>query len=142
MNPDLAVALNDADAMRRLFETRSSWPGARHARLAIANTLTGDVEEAHRNVRAADEWVEHELRNTDERRRENSYEHIDIAALPFCMITNGHIEDAVLYMSHWHDWFAFKVCEHLFGFSHHALLIGTQSEQRLTSFVNLSLIHI
>ena len=46
--------------MRRLFETRSGWPGARHARLAIANTLAGDTEEAYRNVHAAHEWVEHD----------------------------------------------------------------------------------
>ena len=134
-NPDLAVALNDADAMRRLFETRSGWPGARHARLAIANTLAGDSEEAYRNVHAAHEWVEHDIRNTEERQREDSYEHLDIAALPFCMITNGRIENAVLYLSRWYDWYAFEVCEHLFDLSHHAQLIGAQSKQRFDNFV-------
>ena len=134
-NPDLAVALNDADAMRRLFETRSGWPGARHARLAIANTLAGDSEEAYRNVHAAHEWVEHELRNKEEKQPEDSYKRLDIAALPFCMITNGRIEDAVLYLSRWNDWYAFEVCEHLFDLSHHAQSIGTQSKQRFDNFV-------
>ena len=49
-HPELIVAAHDDDAMRRLFETRSGWPGARHARLAIVNTLSGSSEEAHRNV--------------------------------------------------------------------------------------------
>ena len=135
-NPDLAVALNDADAMRRLFETRSGWPGARHARLSIANTLAGDVEEAYRNVRAAHEWVEHELRNKEEKQPEDSYKRLDIAALPFSMIMSGHVKSAAQYLRQWYDWYAFEVCEHLFDILHHAQLIRAQSEQQFTSFVN------
>jgi hypothetical protein len=41
-NPDLVVAASDVDSKRRLFETRTGWPGTRHARLAIANALSGD----------------------------------------------------------------------------------------------------
>ena len=135
-NPDLTVTLNDADAMRRLFETRSGWPGARHARLAIANTLADDSEEAFRHLRLTHDWVEHELRNTEERRCEDTYEQLDIAALPFCMITNGNIENAVRYLSRWYHWYAFEVCEHLFDLSHYAKLIGVQSEQQFTDFVD------
>ena len=135
-HPDLAVALNDADTMRRLFETRSGWPGARHARLAIANTLAGDTEEAYRHVFAADEWVDHEWRNREYRRREDSYERLDIAALAFFMITNDRVENAVPYLSRWDDWYAFEVYEHLFDYSHHAQSIGVQSKQRFNSFVN------
>ena len=135
-NPDLAVALNDADTMRRLFETRSGWPGARHARLAIANTLAGDTEEAYRHVRKSHEWVEHERRNREYRRREDSYERLDIAALAFFMITNDRVENAVPYLSRWDDWYAFEVYEHLFDYSHHAQSIGVQSKQRFNSFVN------
>ncbi len=135
-NPDLTVALNDADAIRRLFETRSGWQGARHARLAIANTLADDSEEAFRHLRAAHEWIEHELRKLEERRREDSYEHLDIAASPFCMIANGRIENAVRYLGSWYDWYAFEVCEHLFDLSHHAKLIGALSDQQIDRFVN------
>jgi hypothetical protein len=56
-NPDLVVAAQDADATRRLFETRTSWPGARHARMAIANTLLGESGEATRHAIAAEEYV-------------------------------------------------------------------------------------
>ena len=30
-HPDLVIAAQDTDAIRRLFETRTSWPGTRHA---------------------------------------------------------------------------------------------------------------
>ena len=135
-HPDLAVALNDADTMRRLFETRSGWPGARHARLAIANTLTGDTEEAYRHVHTAHEWVEHEMHNREISRREDSSERLDIAALPFFMITIDRVENAAPYLSHWYDWYAFEVCEHLFDYSHYAQSTGAQSNQRFNSFVN------
>ena len=135
-HPDLAVVLNDADTMRRLFETRSGWPGARHTRLAIANTLAGDTEEAYRHVVAAHEWIEHERRNKKNRLHEDSSEPLDIAALPFFMITNGHVEKAAPYLSRWYDWYAFEVCEHLFDYSHYAQSIGVQSKQQFDRFVN------
>ena len=135
-NPDLAVALNDADTMRRLFDTRSGWPGARHARLAIANTLASDSAEAYRHVRTAHEWVDHENRNREVRLHGDSYERLDITALPFFMITNDLAKNAVSYLSRWYDWYAFEVCEHLFDYSHHAQSIGVQSNQQFNSFVD------
>ena len=61
-NPDLVVAAKDVDATRRLFETRTGWPGSRHARLAIANTLSGEFKEAHRHAVATNEWIQHHRR--------------------------------------------------------------------------------
>ncbi len=135
-NPDLAVTLNDTDTMRRLFETRSGWPGARHARLAIANTLASDSAEAYRHVRTAHEWVDHENRNREVRLHGDSYERLDITALPFFMITNDRAKNAVSYLSRWYDWYAFEVCEHLFDYSHHAQSIEVQSNQQFNSFVD------
>ena len=135
-HPDLAVSLNDADTMRRLFETRSGWPGARHARLAIANTLASDSAEAYRHVRTAHEWVDYENRNREVRSHGDSYERLDITALPFFMITNDRAKNAVSYLSRWYDWYAFEVCEHLFDYSHHAQSIGVQSNQQFDSFVD------
>ena len=53
--PDMVMAAKDVDAIRRLFEMRTDWPGTRHARLTIANTLSGDFEEASRYARMTDE---------------------------------------------------------------------------------------
>ena len=49
-SPDLVVAARDVDATRRLFETRTAWQGTRHARLTIAHTLSGDLDEATRHA--------------------------------------------------------------------------------------------
>lgn len=135
-HPDLVVAAHDDDAMRRLFETRSGWPGARHSRLAIANTLADDSEEAYRHVLAANEWIQHNRRSRDRRTREEGPEHPDIAAIPLFLISAGRFERAARYLKGWYDWYAFEVCEHIFGYSYFAQSIGVQSKQCLMSFIS------
>lgn len=135
-HPDLVVAAHDEDATRRLFETRSGWPGARHARLAISNTLAGDSEEANRHVFAAHEWIQHARRNREDRRRNSGPERPDIAAIPFFLISHGRVQDAAPYLSGWYDWYAFEVCEYIFAYSYFAESIGAQSKQRFSSFIN------
>ena len=135
-HPDLVVAARDDDARRRLFETRSGWPGARHARLAIANTLAGDSEEAYRHVFAAHEWIEHAQRAKENGPRQEGPERPDIAAIPFVLITSGRVQNAAPYLSRWYDWFAFEVCEHVFDYSYFAQSNGVQSKQRFDAFVD------
>lgn len=55
-HPDLAAIGGDAEALRRLFETKTGWQGGRHSSLAIANILSGDEGEARRNAARAIEW--------------------------------------------------------------------------------------
>lgn len=135
-HPDLVAAAHDKDATRRLFETRSGWPGARHARLAIANALAGDSEEAHRHAFAAHEWIEHARRKNEDGPREGGPERQDIAAILFFLITNGRVQNAAPYLSRWYDWYAFEVCEHIFDYSRYAQSIGAQSRQRFDNFIN------
>jgi hypothetical protein len=56
-HPDLTVALGDPEALRRLFEARTKWPGTRHARLATAYTTDGDTAEAYGHVVRANQWI-------------------------------------------------------------------------------------
>ena len=135
-HPDLVVAAHDEDATRRLFETRSGWPGARHARLAISNTLAGDFDEASRHVFAAHEWIQHARRKSENQMRNDRPEHPDIAAIPFFLISYGRVQDAAPYVSGWYDWYAFEVCEHIFAYSYLAESIGAQSKRRLSNFIN------
>src|SRR5690606_28011011 len=58
-NPDLVIASHDIDATNRLFKTRTRWPGTRHARLAIASALSGDLSDSYRHAVNADEWIRH-----------------------------------------------------------------------------------
>jgi hypothetical protein len=101
-NPDLAVAARDVDAIRRLFEARTAWPGARHARLAIANVLSGEPEEATRHAIATSEWLHH-YRNTirDDRRQEAGPGHSDVAAIPTVLIRDSRPERALAFLRGW-----------------------------------------
>ena len=122
--PDLVVAAKDADAVRRLFETRPPWPGTRHARLAIANALSGDMDEAYRHAADTEEWIDHWRSQPEEdgpveldRKRP---EHLDIAAIPFVRLTEGNSRNASKFMKGWKDWYSYEVWEHVLAFSRQA----------------------
>jgi len=115
-NPDLVIASHDIDATRRLFETRTRWPGTRHARVAIGNILSGDLNDAYRHAVGADEWIDHFYRQDDEYRRDKGGpERLDIACIPLCLIAQNRGRDAGLYIQRWKPWYVFEVAEHIFG---------------------------
>ncbi len=135
-HPELIVAAQDVDATRRLFETRTGWPGTRHARLAITNTLSGESEEAYRHAYADSEWIEHHRRSRrDDGSREPGPEHADIAAIPFFLISQGRGKDAARYLSRWRDWYAYEVCELVFGYANLAQSIRSELPHRVGGFV-------
>ncbi|WP_419629953.1 hypothetical protein [Thiolapillus sp.] len=136
-HPDLVVAARDVDATRRLFEVRTGWPGTRHARLAIANTLSGDFEEANRYADLDNEWINHYRGSrSDDRMNDPGPERTDIAAIPFFMISQGQGKDAARYMERWRDWYAYEVCETVFGYAHLAQSIRSEPAGRLTGFTD------
>ena len=117
-HPDLVVASSDVDAMRRLFDSRTSWPGARHARLTIAYSLSGDFEEAYRHAAAAGEWLNHHRRaDRDDRAHEPGPERPDIAAIPFLLLSQGKAREAARFLGGWRDWYTFEVSELIFDFA-------------------------
>lgn len=134
-NPDLIAVAKDSDSMRRLFEIRTVWPGARHARLAIVNTLSGDLDEASRHAVLENEWVQH-YRKTDHSQREldTSPEQIDIAAIPFFLVASKRYEQAAKSLRGWVEWYVFEVCELVFGYARLAERIASQPKNRLYAF--------
>jgi hypothetical protein len=128
-NPDLAVVAQDDDALRRLFETRTKWPGARHARLAIANVLSGDIDDAYRHQKGAEEWILHKLNQPDREREFNKPgpERLDHASLPVFLVSQRQSDRAIRYMRIWHDWYAFELCEHALGLIRLAEALPDQS---------------
>lgn len=133
--PDLVVAARDADATRRLFEIRTGWPGARHARLAIANCLSGESEEAYRHAVAADEWIGH-YRRTDREERNNrsNPSSLDIAALPIFLVCQGRPERAGRYLRTWQPWYSYEVSAHIFSNLGLATQLDRLSTRHLASF--------
>jgi len=136
-HPDLVAAAEDVDSLRRLFEIRTSWPGTRHARLAIVNVLAGDPTEATRHAHANEEWIQHyrctERKDFD---REPVPDQADIAATSFFLISEDRTEDAASYLTGWRDWYAFEVSQLVLGYTHLATLLGTQPARRTGQFID------
>ncbi|MDO9477182.1 MAG: hypothetical protein Q7L07_10765 [Pseudohongiella sp.] len=118
--PDLVIAAQDTDATRRLFEARTGWQGSRHARLAIANTLSGDHDEALRHVLATEDWVRHYYRqDRDGRTHRMGPKSIDTASVTFYLLSQRRFGDAANTLDRWYDWYTYIICEHVFGFVYH-----------------------
>jgi hypothetical protein len=126
-NPELVSASQDVDATRRLFETRTNWPGTRYARLAIASVLAGDHNDAYRHAIRAEEWLFHFYRQKKQS-AEQGPENLDIAAIALCLIAQHRGHDAARFLCGYKDWYAFEVCKPLF-----ALLARAQATKVLTS---------
>jgi NACHT domain len=137
-NPDLIVTASDADAIRRLFEARTGWPGSRHARLAIANLLSGESGEAHRHATAANEWLEHYRRVSREDRfgNEPHPDRIDIAAIPLHLVAQGRPERAARYLQRWFPWYAYEVSQYVFDFLTLATEMGRIPLRKISKFVD------
>lgn len=139
-NPALVVASGDVDAMRRLFEARTPWPGTRHARLAIANVLSNDVEEAQRHVVSAIEWINHAWSQDRESLRErHGPEILDLASVPLCQIVQGRAKDAARALRTLNDWAAFDVAHVTFSLLAQAVRAGVIEQARIREFHSVSL---
>lgn len=134
-HPDLVVAAQDIDARRRLFETKTPWPGARHTRLAIVNTLSGDFDEAYRHAQLGGEWIEHYIRTSHYDRHAAGPEQADIAAIPFLLISQGCGAAAARYLSRWLDWYAYEVCEAVFIYSQLGETIRSEPQRLVDGFI-------
>jgi len=143
-SPDLTALSKDIDSFRRLFEARTTWGGARHSRLAIANTLLGDFHEATRNIQNAREWVRHYVENDRQRKEEDDYYHkevarpdkIDIAAIPFGEIVQGNVDRAISFISIWKDWYAYEFGEYLFSFLKQFQVQNPKEKEVIDSFLD------
>ncbi|WP_419614355.1 hypothetical protein, partial [Thiolapillus sp.] len=120
-NPDLVINANDADALRRLFEIRTKWRGARHARLAIANILSGAKDDASRYFRKAADWISHDLQASDDDYNRARPEQLDLAAIPFYWIVQQQPKHAIYFMRYWYDWYGFEIAERVFGLMRYAI---------------------
>ncbi len=135
-NPDLVIASHDIDATRRLFETRTSWGGTRHAKLTIAHVLSGELSDACRHAVNAEEWFRHYYEQNDEyRREEGGPERQDLAAIPLCIVAQGRGEDAARFMKGWKDWYAYEVAEYIFVLLHQAQAMETITAENVRKFL-------
>ena len=136
-NPDLVVNAQDADALRCLFETRTSWAGSRHARLTIASVLSGDLDDASRHFTSALNWIRHDLENiSDKENNRPRPEHIGRAAIPFFCVAQGERRQAIRFMRIWYPWYAFEISEEVFELSRQAIRRDPKLRRRLAAFLD------
>jgi len=132
-HPDLTVISADVESLRRIFEVRTTWPGTRHARLAIANALSGDIADAYRHALRVEEWRSHYYEQNEDYRRESGRPTaLDMASIPFCRLAKGDVLGAARDVSGWrYDGFAFEVAKHVFELTRW----GAVSHEWLTQFM-------
>ncbi|NOK38745.1 transcriptional regulator [Corallococcus exercitus] len=115
-HPDLTMAMDDIHALRRMFEARTAWPGSRHARLAIAHVLAGDLADAHQHAQRLFEWRHHYFEQAEDPRfQQERPTSMDMAAIPLCLLARGDGRGAARDLNGWRDWYAYEVAAQCFA---------------------------
>ncbi len=114
--PDLVVGLGDPEALRRLFEARTGWPGARHARLATAYIADGDTAEAYGHAVRADDWHRWHRDQDEETRRGGGPEYSDYASIGFYLFAKGGVQNLARYIADWKPFYGFLIASRLFEY--------------------------
>jgi hypothetical protein len=112
--PDLVVGFGDPEALRRLFEARTGWPGTRHARLATAYTADGDTAEAYGHAIRADDWHRWHRDQDEETRRGGGPGYSDYASIAFYLFAKGGAQNLARYIAGWKPFYGFLIASRLF----------------------------
>ena len=98
--PDLAAACGDTEALRRLFEAKVSWQGARYSSHAIANIIGDNFEDAVRDANKAIGWLNWSLHQTDDNQfgSKKIYETKDWIGAIYVLLLNGEIERVISWL--------------------------------------------
>jgi len=113
-HPDLVVGLGDSETLRRLFESKTGWPGARHARLATAYATDGDMPEAYTQAKRADEWRMWLIGRKEQNRFQISVDTEDFVGVAAYLMASGRTTAAARYLSQWSDAYSYEVASRLF----------------------------
>ena len=98
--PDLAATCGDTEALRRLFEAKVSWQGARYSSHAIANIIGDNFEDAVRDANKAIGWLNWSLHQTDDDQfgSKRIYETKDWIGAIYVLLLNGEIERVISWL--------------------------------------------
>ncbi|MBB93460.1 MAG: hypothetical protein CML68_02460 [Rhodobacteraceae bacterium] len=136
-SPALATVLGDSDASRRLFSDRSGWRGARDARLILAYSFSGELDEARIHQNRAIGWINWYLHNHDEAKRiqRSGPEASDIAAVMFLSVLKNEFSSFNRNMQIWRFRFALSVIEELITLcAQHEAANGSEALKTLAKF--------
>lgn len=134
--PELVVQSKDSDAIRRIYESRTEWPGTRHARLGIIHVLRGDLEEAHGHIFSLNEWINHYLR-IDQNSRfkfKSRMTATDCVAEPLFLLANKVPMNAARSVSRWKEWYSFEIATRLYRYLPLAVEKGIINSKDIATF--------
>lgn len=113
-HPDLVVALGDSDALRRLFESKTTWAGSRHARLTTAYTTDGDLPEALVHGKRTDEWLQWLWKQNERDRFDVKTDVEDYVGIASHLVASGRTTVAASYVDQWRsDAFSYRLATRL-----------------------------
>ena len=125
-HPDLVAVSGDAEAVRRLFEVKSGWPGSRHASLALLYALSNEPGEARRNARRALAWLDWRARQPRDRfhpRERTSTDEQDIVGPAYVEALAGNTTRVGRWLDQWSESYAYTLYSQLARLlERHALL--------------------
>jgi len=115
-HPDLVGVSGDAEAVRRLFEVKSGWPGSRHASLAVLYALSNEPGEARRNARRALAWLDWRARQPRDRshlRERTSTEEQDLVGPAYVEALAGNTTRVGRWLDQWSEPYAYTLYSQL-----------------------------
>lgn len=111
-HPDLVAISGDPEAVRRLFEVKSGWPGSRHAALAVLHALSDEPGEARRNARRALAWLDWRSRQPEDPynpRRRLSTDELDLVGPAYVEALAGNATRVVNWLDQWPEPYAYRL---------------------------------
>ena len=115
-HPDLVAVSGDAEAVRRLFEVKSGWPGSRHASLAVLYAVSNEPGEARRNARRALAWLDWRARQPKDRsgpRERKSTDEQDIVGPAYVEALGGNTTRVGRWIDQWSERHAYTLYSQL-----------------------------
>jgi hypothetical protein len=114
-HPDLVAISDDPEALRRLFETRTSWAGRKHAALSIAYALIDDFDEARRNAQRAFQWLDWRAEQPEEHGHQNLPDVGDLDRFGPCYraLFSGRAARVIRWLEYWNEDYAYNLSVHI-----------------------------
>jgi len=115
-HPDLVAISGDPEAMRRLFEVKSGWPGSRHAALAILHALSNEPGEARRNARRALAWLDwraRQPRDPSQPRARTRTDTLDLTGPAYVEALAGNTTRVGRWLDQWSEHYAYRLYSQL-----------------------------
>ncbi|WP_157063835.1 hypothetical protein [Phaeobacter sp. 11ANDIMAR09] len=99
-HPELVAASNDPEALRRLVENKSQWPGAHHGTLAATYAFLGDFNEAKRQALKSIEWLNwYNSKNDEDSAIAAGFKSSDWKSPLYVLLLDGQVKKIVDWLS-------------------------------------------